>query len=268
MEAITLKNVTAGYGSGDVLKGVSFYVEEGRATTLMGANGSGKTTLLRVLTGLLPYKGEVQILGHDLSKMKRREIAGYMALMSQLSPVYFSYTVRETVELGRYIRQKTFGAGLHDREVVDRCIETTGLSGMQERQISTLSGGQLQRVFLARTLAQETPIILLDEPTNHLDLKYQAELISYLTDWSKEATTLENGETHPNTLVGVFHDIALAAQVSEDMIFLKQGEVLKKGPKKEILTAPLLEQVYDIDVAGYYAHQLRELAALHIPNEG
>lgn len=270
MKAISVSDLSAGYGDAPVIKNISFDLECGRNLSIMGANGSGKTTLLRSLNGLLEARGQIQILGQDLSKLKRREIAGMMAMMSQLSSVYFSYTVRETVELGRFARhdnerhQKN-GYSLklshmslvHDREVVDKCLELTGLKDIEKKSISALSGGQLQRVFLARCFAQETPIILLDEPTNHLDLKYQAELMEHLEEWSKGQTKLADGTIVPNTLVGVFHDISLAAQISSDMIFIKNGEVFCQGEKDKVFTAEVLENTYGMDVAGYMNRQRR-----------
>ena len=130
----------------------------------------------------------------------------------------------------------------HDREVTARCIATSGLTGLEKVPVTQLSGGQLQRVFLARTLAQEPSVILLDEPTSHLDLKYQAELVDYLCGWAKE-------EGH--TLVGVLHAPTLALRLADTFLRLKDGAVAGFGPAEEILRPQLLEQVYGMDVAGY-----------------
>ena len=269
MQAISVSNISAGYGADTVIKNISFDLECGKSLSIMGSNGSGKTTLLRSLNGLIKSTGSIKILGHDIATLKRREIAGMMAMMSQLSPVYFSYSIRETVELGRFARHdnERHGKGfniktshqslVHDREVVDKCLELTGLKDIEKKQISSLSGGQLQRVFLARCFAQETPIILLDEPTNHLDLKYQAELMEHLEKWSCGETVMADGSHVPNTLIGVFHDISLAAEISSDMIFIKNGEVLCQGEKDKVFTADVLENAYGMDVAGYMNRQRR-----------
>lgn len=268
LNAISVQSLSAGYGEDTVIRNVSFDLKCGNRLCIMGSNGSGKTTLLRSLTGLLKYSGNITILGKDLSKLKRREIAGMMAMMSQFSPVYFSYTVRETVELGRFARhdnerhqngrilpQASAQMLIHDREIVDSCIEITGLKNIEKKQISELSGGQLQRVFLARCFAQESPIILLDEPTNHLDLKYKAELMEHLDNWSKGYTRTFDGMNVPNTLVGVFHDISLAASISSDMIFIKNGEVFSKGSKDQVFNSKVLKEAYGIDVVGYMNRQ-------------
>ena len=275
MNILEISQVTAGYGnpqkkvespkiarvdtdSLQVLKDISFSVPEGRNVCILGANGSGKTTLLRVLAGVLPYIGSVRISGKDIRRMKRREIAGQLALMPQFSEIYFSYSVRETVMLGRYLHMKSFFGtpGTADKEAVEEAMEATGLKDLAEHQIGELSGGQRQRVFLARTFAQHTPVILLDEPTNHLDLRYQAELMEYLADWSVKKTTLADGSIRQNTVVGVFHDINLGMRIAQDVVFLKNGRIIAKGDKKEIIRPALLQEVYDMDVVNYMKQQL------------
>lgn len=249
--AVQIDSLRAGYGGNEVLHSISLDVACGSSMVILGANGSGKTTLLRTLAGLLPGEGRIRLLGRDISFMKRREIACSLAMMSQLSPVYFSYSVRETVELGRYARRKSGGSKSRDREVVDACLEMTGLSEIKDRQTASLSGGQLQRVFLARTLAQETPIILLDEPTNHLDFRYQADLADFLSDWRKRTTVLPDGRVVRNTLIGVFHDISLASGIATHLAFMKEGKLLESGPKEKVLSRSALKETYGMDVSEY-----------------
>lgn len=275
MNILEISQVTAGYGPKNiraeshgiadvdidalqVLKDISFSVPEGRNVCILGANRSGKTTILRVLAGILPYIGSVRISGKDIRRMKRREIAGQLALMPQFSEIYFSYSVRETVMLGRYLHMKSFFGtpGTADKEAVEEAMEATGLQDLAEHQIGELSGGQRQRVFLARTFAQQTPVILLDEPTNHLDLRYQAELMEYLADWSVKKTTLADGSVRQNTVVGVFHDINLGMRIAQDVVFLKNGRIIAKGDKEEIIRPALLQEVYDMDVVNYMKQQL------------
>lgn len=274
MNILEINQVTAGYGQRNiragsreafevdtdalqVLKDISFSVPEGRNVCIMGANGSGKTTLLRVIAGILPYKGTVRISGEDIHQMKRREIAAQLALMPQFSDVYFSYSVRETVMLGRYLHMKSFFGtpGAADKEAVEEAMEATGLKDLSEHQIGELSGGQRQRVFLARTFAQHTPVILLDEPTNHLDLRYQAELMEYLADWSAKKTMLADGSERQNTLVGVFHDINLGMRIAQDVVFLKNGRIVAEGAKESVIRPALLQEVYDMDVVNYMKRQ-------------
>jgi len=176
--------------------------------------------------------------------MNRREIAAKVAMLSQISGVYFSYTVFDTVMMGRYAHNGTL-LGLpnaEDKAIVTRCLETVGLLSEKDRAITELSGGMLQRVFLARTLAQQPQILLLDEPTNHLDLKYQAELIDYLSGWAQE---------EGRAVVGVFHDINLALRLGGSMMVMQDGQIMALGKADEIATGGLLNRVYEMDVAQY-----------------
>lgn len=249
MSILTLRDVYAGYGGRDIVRGVSLTVDSGERFCILGPNGCGKTTLLRAIAGLLPARGEVLLDGKPIARMKRREIASHVALLSQLSQVYFSYSVFDTVMLGRYLHLR--GAlrtpSREDRDCVRRCLETVGLWEAREAMIDTLSGGQLQRVFLARTLAQEPSLILLDEPTNHLDLKYQAELMESLRDWASRGG---------RAVVGVLHDFNLALGFADRMLLMSQGEAVACGSAREALRPERLQEVFGIDVAAYMKRAL------------
>mgnify|MGYP000830306985 CR=1 FL=1 len=249
MSILTLRDVYAGYGGRDIVRGVSLTVDSGERFCILGPNGCGKTTLLRAIAGLLPVRGEVLLDGKPIARMKRREIASHVALLSQLSQVYFSYSVFDTVMLGRYLHLR--GAlrtpSREDRDCVRRCLETVGLWEAREAMIDTLSGGQLQRVFLARTLAQEPSLILLDEPTNHLDLKYQAELMESLRDWASRGG---------RAVVGVLHDLNLALGFADRMLLMSQGEAVACGSAREALRPERLQEVFGIDVAAYMKRAL------------
>jgi iron complex transport system ATP-binding protein len=231
-----------------VLRDINLEIPAGSALGILGPNGAGKSTFLRTLAGILPAEGEILLFGEPIARKKRREIAQYLALMSQFFPAGFSYTVRQTVEMGRYAR----GEGRErDREAVDESLEEAGLTDLANRPITQLSGGQLQRVFFARALAQETPILLLDEPTSSLDLKYQAEITGLLKRWKARQTTLPDGRTVPNTLISICHDLSLALDLSEDLVILKDGQMLAAGPVAQVLTRDLLQRVYGMDVPSY-----------------
>lgn len=255
MSILSLQGVRAGYDGADVLHGVDLTVESGECVCVIGANGCGKTTLLRVIAGLLPARGSVLLGGKPVKGMKRREVAARVALLSQLTQVYFAYTVYDTVMLGRYLHLK--GAfrrpAPEDRDAVRRCLTTVGLWEMRDRRIDALSGGQLQRVFLARTLAQEPTLILLDEPTNHLDLKYQTELMEALRAWSREEQC---------AVVGVLHDLTLALSFGDRLLLLKDGEAVACGPPAQVLRPELLKDVFGLDVAAYMKRALARWEAL------
>lgn len=253
---LSLQNVSAGYNGIDVIYNISIDVKEGENLCIIGPNGCGKTTLIKAISGIIPHEGLISVDGIDIRDMKRDQVARKIAVMSQISTIYFSYTVYETVLLGRYLHMKdrTFKQpSFRDREYTDKCLRAVGLLNIKHKQISTLSGGQLQRVYLARTLAQEPNIILLDEPTNHLDLKHQTELIDFLKDWSKN-------EGH--SVIGVLHDLNLAIKMSDNMVLLDNGNVAAYGKTKEIISSDLINKVYEMNVSQFMVDSLRQWEGL------
>ena len=250
MTMLKVEHLTCGYGGAPVVKDLSFEVPAGGRLCILGPNGCGKTTLLRALAGLLPHEGKVTAEGRDLTAMDRRQLARTVALLSQISSVYFSYTVYETVLMGRYAHQTGgafSGPGPEDRAIALECMERTGVADLRDRQVTELSGGQLQRVFLARTFAQQPRIILLDEPTNHLDLKYQVELVQELKAWAA-------GEGR--CVVGVLHDVNLALDLADLFLLMEEGRARYFGPAAECDPAAL-NRVYQMDVGGYMRRSLQ-----------
>ncbi|MDR1773905.1 MAG: ABC transporter ATP-binding protein [Clostridioides sp.] len=242
---LKIKNLSAGYGDFQVLRNISFQINKGENLSILGPNGCGKTTLLRSISNLVEFSGEVTLDDKSIKSMKRSEIASKIALMSQISTVYFPYTVFEIVMMGRYhkIKNSFFSSpSKTDKEFVEHCLEYTGLEDLRNRPINTLSGGQLQRVYLARTLAQDPQIILLDEPNNHMDIKHQIELLDYLRKFS---------EDKEHIIIGVFHDINLALSFTEKVMFLKDGDIRGFGNFKNIVSGEFLEGIYDLDVLSY-----------------
>lgn len=247
---LSVKNLSCGYDRTLVIKDISFSVKTNENLCILGPNGCGKTTLLRAIAGLIPISGEIYIGDINVNKSSRKRISKKVALMNQITSVYFDYTVFETVMLGRYTHMSSSifcRESEEDKKFVLDCLDKTGVIDLRDRPITELSGGQLQRVFLARVFAQNPEIILLDEPTNHLDLKYQIELVDYLREWSK---------TNHRCVIGVLHDINLALSFADRILLMDKGEI----SALEGLSAfdlDLIDNIYQADVKSYMLNSLK-----------
>jgi len=245
---LTLNNVSAGYGGVDVIRNISMEVSGN--ISIVGPNGCGKTTLLKAIANILPSKGSIQIMGKKFNEMKRREISLNIAMLSQQPSIYFAFSVFDTVMMGRYLHIRgrlSDNPTKEDKNIVTRALEAVNLLAEKDKDITKLSGGQLQRVFLARALAQEPRIILLDEPTNHLDLKCQVEIIEYLRKWAQEGN---------RAVIGVLHDINLAMRLSDNFIVMKNGEIQADGNINDIIADGVLDCAYEMDVAEFMRDSL------------
>lgn len=241
-------DLVLGYGSGNatstVIDGVSVSFSPGTVTALVGPNGSGKSTLLRSLARLHPVTaGSVTLDGHDTSLLSPKAFARRVTLFSQSRPTPDGLTVAEVVAFGRHPHRRRF-AGLSeaDRAAIDHALEITGLTGKRERPASALSGGEMQRVWLAASLAQDTGVLLLDEPTNHLDLRFQTEILDLLRDLTED----EDGD---GTTVGVvLHDLDHAVRVADEVLLLHEGHIHAAGPPAEVFTAENISLAYGVPV--------------------
>ncbi|MGL6108082.1 ABC transporter ATP-binding protein [Romboutsia sp.] len=248
---LQVSNLYCRYDDVDIIKNVSFTVEKGKNLCIVGPNGCGKSTLLKSIANIIDYRGSVKIENKEVSKFNRRELATKIALMSQITQIYFPYTIYETVALGRYAHSnKLFNIlSPKDRKIIMESIDKVGLLEQKDKLISELSGGQLQRVFLARTFAQDPDIILLDEPTNHLDLKYQIELLKHLSTWAKE---------NDKIVIGVLHDLNLVHYFSDDVCLLADGKIMAYGKSKEVFDGDNLKNIYGIDVKEFMLEVLEK----------
>ena len=253
---LEIKNLYAGYGDAmgaiggtDVIHDVNIKAQKGESLCILGPNGSGKSTLLRCIARILNYRGQVLLDGRDAVSFPRRELAKKTALLSQNMQLFFPYTVYETVSMGRYAYSQGFLKNLsaQDRAVVKEILLKLDIWDIKERMIDELSGGTLQRVFLARTLAQTPDLILLDEPANHLDLKHQIELLDFLKLWVKE---------NNKTLIGVFHDLTLARRFGDTAVVLNNGRVAACGKTDEVMGSEVLNVVYGINIRDYMRESL------------
>lgn len=247
---LEVKNLYCGYDNIDIIKNVSFKVERGKNLCIVGPNGCGKSTLLKSIANIIDYKGSITIDNKEVATFNRRELATKVALMSQITQIYFPYTIYETVALGRYAYSKGIFNSLSskDKDIILDSLDKVGLLDIKDKLISELSGGQLQRVFLARTFAQNPEVILLDEPTNHLDLKYQIEMLQHLSHWAKDNNKI---------VVGVLHDLNLVHYFSDDVCLLNKGEIIAYGKSSEVFESDKLKSIYGIDIKEFMIEVLQ-----------
>jgi iron complex transport system ATP-binding protein len=231
-----------GYGGDDVLQDVSVVLPPCRVTALVGPNGSGKSTLLRGLARLLTIRDGSVTLGDelDLRDLSRRDLARRLTVLAQSRPTPQGITVRDAVAFGRHPHRGRWRSNDPDgAAAIDRALQLTGMASLASDRLDSLSGGQVQRVWLASCLAQDTSIVLLDEPTNHLDLRYQVELLDVVRDLA---------DLHGVTVGLVLHDLDQAAAVADHVVLLNHGRVVAAGSPSEVLTAELLTAVYEIAI--------------------
>jgi iron-chelate-transporting ATPase len=254
--ALAARDVTVAYGDTEVVHGADLELRPGRVTVLVGPNGSGKSTLLRTMARLQAARsgsltlrdegtdadatGTDAIDAIDALDLSLRRFARRVALLTQGRPTPGGLSVRDVVEFGRYPHRGRFGGADPDgRAAVDRALDLTGLVALADRGVDQLSGGQLQRVWLASCLAQETGVLLLDEPTTYLDLRYQVELLDLVRDLADDG----------RIAVGVvLHDLDQAAALADTVALLHDGRIVKTGTPAEVLTPDLLTEVYGIPV--------------------
>lgn len=255
MSILEIRDLSAGYGNGFVIHGVSLAVEPGEFVAVLGRNGSGKSTLIKAVQNLLTnVRGRVVCDGEDVFRMGPRRLAARIAYVPQLAEPVFEYTVAEVVLMGRFARQGRFEkASAADGAAVDEAIRLTEVGSLKAKRLSQLSGGERQRVFIARALAQDTPVLLLDEPSLHLDISYQVEVYGILKGLQKDKG---------KTIVAAEHNINLAAAFAERLIFLKSGAVAAEGSPEETVTAANIREIFgaDVDIRGNIRTGLPEIS--------
>ncbi|GGZ21801.1 ABC transporter ATP-binding protein [Streptomyces nitrosporeus] len=234
--------MTVAYDGTDVVHDAGLTLRPGRVTALVGPNGSGKSTLLRTLARLQRARTATLTIDTDTDglALTAREFAGRVALLTQSRPTPGGLTVRDVVEFGRYPYRGRWGRqDPGGRAAVDRALAMTGVEDLADRGAEHLSGGQLQRVWLAGCLAQETGVLLLDEPTTYLDLRYQVELLDLIRDLTDD---------HGIAVGVVLHDLDQAAAVADRIVLLHAGRVIADGTPQEVLTPERLTDTYGIRI--------------------
>jgi iron complex transport system ATP-binding protein len=221
-----------------ILSDVSLAAPAGQVTGLIGPNGAGKSTLLAALLGLVSATGSAQFDGHDLPAMKRRDRARMVAFVEQSASTEERLTVRDVVALGRIPHEAAWQSAPspEDAAIIDMALTETGMTSFAARRFDTLSGGEQQRVHLARALAQQPRLLLLDEPTSHLDIRGQLQLLALLRHKAAQGMTV----------VLALHDLNLAARFCDQLVVLSDGALAAEGAPREVLTPGLLASVYGV----------------------
>ena len=235
---LEIKNLTAGYPGEEVLRYVNLNIPEGKVTVIAGPNGSGKSTLLKALAGVLPGEKEVYFNGIPLHSLPQKELAKQVAYLPQNRPVP-EITVRKLVLHGRfpylsYPRRYR----REDIRIAEAAMEKLGILDLADRELTTLSGGQRQKVYIAMALAQDTKVVLLDEPTTYLDIRHQMqtmELAKFLAGEGK-------------TVVLVLHDLAMALEFADHLVVLSKGTVAAEGDGETVFSSGVLDRVFGVTV--------------------
>lgn len=235
--ALAVSELSCGYAQTEVLKRISFTVQKGEFVAILGPNGAGKSTLVLALSGVIPLKGgRIEILGREIGRLSLKERARRIAVLTQDSEMRFPFSCREVVAMARYPhggRWQMEAAG--DREAVERALRLTDTQVIADRLIAEVSGGERQRALMAKSLAQETPILVLDEAVSGMDVHRKLQLFGVLDRLNREENL---------TVLAVLHDINLAALFCRRMIFLKDGVIVADGETDDTLTPSILENVY------------------------
>ena len=228
--ALSCVGVSAGYGRREVIAGVDLTVAAGEWTAVIGPNGAGKSTLLRCIAGVVGHRGEVRVAGG------RRPGPGDVAMVPQSPVLPVGMTVGEYVLLGRTAHLRWLQReSVQDRLIVDGVLRRLGLLGFAHRPVTELSGGEAQRVVIARALAQQAPLVLLDEPTSALDLGHQVAVLELVDDLRRSEDL---------TIVAAMHDLTTAARFADRLVLIDGGSIVASGAVEDVLDAALLSRVY------------------------
>lgn len=220
-----------------ILHGLTFSVEKGDWIGIIGPNGAGKTTLLRTLAGILPFRNELEFNGYNVSEWRTRERARKLAFVRQSRTLTFDFTVLELVLLGRLPHKSLFSMfDISDWDRAREALALVDLEGFEHRTMSSLSGGEQQRVFLAQALVQEADVLLLDEPTTHLDVHHQFDFMEHVRGFVREG----------RTVIGSFHDLELAARFCDRLIILRDGRIAAQGPPADVLTEESVRHIFNM----------------------
>ncbi|MBO7708831.1 MAG: ABC transporter ATP-binding protein [Lachnospiraceae bacterium] len=256
MSLLEVENLRVSYGDYEVLKGISFSLEEGQWLMLIGPNGAGKSTIVGAISQGVGYTGSIRYQDRPIREYTAMELARNIGVLAQNHYVGYAFSVREVVNLGRY----AYSGGLFRKQDADKegkveqALERTGLTQLADHSVLELSGGELQRVFLAQLFAQDPRLLVLDEPTNHLDIVYQQQVFDLVREW----ITLPG-----RAVISVVHDLSLARAYGSRALLLADGKSLSYGEIEEVFSEDNLKEAYSVDVCQWMRKMLRQWDNCH-----
>ncbi|HHV42651.1 MAG TPA: ABC transporter ATP-binding protein [Clostridiaceae bacterium] len=251
MSMLVVKNLTVRYGNLTVVEDISFSLDKGRWLMIVGPNGAGKSTIAKAITRDINYSGQVLWYGTDVQSMKPHKLARKIGMLAQNHRMGYSFTVEEVVRLGRYSYAPHIFAKRDKDEtaLVEKALLKTGMQDLRRQSILTLSGGELQRTFLAQLIAQDPELLILDEPTNHLDLVYQKQMFELIRQWIHDTD---------RSVISVVHDLSLARAYGTDALLINQGQLVDVGSAQDVLSRANLKDVYSMDVFAWMHSMLSQ----------
>ena len=236
---LEIKNVSLNVNGFELLHSINLTLEKGKIYGLLGPNGAGKSTVLSMISRLIAKDtGEIYLDHNEVKAWRSKELAKKLSILRQTNTISMQITVKELVEFGRFPYTKG-KLTIHDQQIVKESMEHLGLDALADQTIDTLSGGQLQRAYIAMVLAQDTDYILLDEPLNNLDMNFAVQIMQILKKLVNELG---------KTIIIVLHDINFAASYADEIIAMKDGELFVQGTTNEIIKKEVLDDLYEMDI--------------------
>ena len=241
---IEVSSLSVTLGGKQIVQDVSFTADSGQWLMVAGPNGAGKTSIVNAISQSIPYTGSVSVDGVNLRGMKSRVLARKIGVLAQNRPLSYAFTAEEVVRLGCYSHRSSFFSSPEaDSEALfQAAVRSTGIEDFLSRPVTTLSGGEVQRVFLAQLFAQDPQILILDEPANHLDLPFQKQIFDLTDAWRRQGS---------KTVISVVHDLSMAKLYGTHALLLSHGRTVACGTAEEVLTDEHLSEVYGISVSDW-----------------
>jgi len=248
---LDVHDLSVRYGKLSIVNDVTFSLKPGQWLMVVGPNGAGKSTIVNAVSQGVSYEGTVLFEGADIVRCKPAKLARNMGVLTQNHNVSYSFSVEEVVKLGRYAYSPGIFSSIsdEDEDKIKAALELTGMYPIRHQSALTLSGGELQRTFLAQVFAQDPRLLILDEPTNHLDLVYQKQTFGLIKEWIRDSG---------RAVISVVHDLSLAKAYGTHALLLDHGNLISSGPIDEVLTRSNLGKIYSMDVYSWMQELLAQ----------